>query len=241
MVVDLTDKFLCDDYRVKITTTMEIHWDEAFITLNESSIQPAILPTGQAGSKVEWHPASSIKLTTLSPFRADLRYHGFSKVVQSDGISYPASSIQQPEKWPFGFPRYDEVTDLPLWRDAEGYYTRYGDVTPLLQKSDNQYVIMKTGDEIALSFSADEVPELPDGWHRDFILFTNGWLKDTEINAVAGETVEPLPFHGMSKYPYAPPEAYPGDAAHAKYLREYNTRHVTQDPFKDFIKTYSMK
>ena len=38
MVVNLTDKFLCDDFRVKITTTMEIHWDEAFITLNEPTI-----------------------------------------------------------------------------------------------------------------------------------------------------------------------------------------------------------
>jgi tetratricopeptide (TPR) repeat protein len=224
MVVDLTGKFLSDDFRVKISTTMEIHWDEAFITVDESSIQPAL-------SGIEGNPASRIQISTLFPQKAELQYHGFSQVVQSDGYADTPG-------WPFSVPVYDDITEFPLWRDAEGFYTRYGDVTPLLQQSDNQYVIMKTGDEIALSYPADKVPELPEGWKRDYLLFSNGWLKDTEINAIAGATVGPLPFHEMTGYPYEPPDDLPTDREHQNYMKEYNTRKVTQIPFRELIKTY---
>jgi hypothetical protein len=46
------------------------------------------------------------------------------------------------------------------------------------------------------------------------------------MNTALGNTVEPLPFHTIREYPYAPGEAYPSDAAHDKYQREYNTRIV---------------
>ncbi len=36
--------------------------------------------------------------------------------------------------------------------------------------------------------------------------------------------VEPLPFHGMSYYPYPENESYPYDNEHSAYLEEYNTR-----------------
>jgi hypothetical protein len=36
--------------------------------------------------------------------------------------------------------------------------------------------------------------------------------------------VEPLPFHGMSVYPYPDSEHFPTDPAHEQYRREYNTR-----------------
>jgi hypothetical protein len=36
--------------------------------------------------------------------------------------------------------------------------------------------------------------------------------------------LEPLPFHAMSAYPYAPPEHYPDSPAHRRYRDEYNTR-----------------
>ena len=40
----------------------------------------------------------------------------------------------------------------------------------------------------------------------------------------ADGTVEPLPFHGMSGYPYREDEAYPDDAAHREYRAQWNTR-----------------
>jgi hypothetical protein len=33
-----------------------------------------------------------------------------------------------------------------------------------------------------------------------------------------------MPFRSMTRYPYAPPEHFPNDAAHQQYLREYETR-----------------
>ena len=36
----------------------------------------------------------------------------------------------------------------------------------------------------------------------------------------------PLPFRGMSRFPYGADEHYPRDAAHQDYLRRFNTRRV---------------
>ena len=39
-------------------------------------------------------------------------------------------------------------------------------------------------------------------------------------------SVEPLPFHGMSAYPYPEDERYPQTSAHLEYLQDYNTRGI---------------
>ena len=53
-----------------------------------------------------------------------------------------------------------------------------------------------------------------DGWVRGFILYSDGWDKDGDINTLHSQTVEPLPFHGMSAYPYPESESYPSDPEH---------------------------
>ena len=100
-------------------------------------------------------------------------------------------------------------------------------MTPLLDASDDMYVIMNAGDETTIEFDAGAAPDLPAGWSRDFLLYTVAWVKDGDLNTATGKSVEPLPFHGMSEYPYGPDESYPRDEAHLRYLREYNTRRVT--------------
>ena len=40
------------------------------------------------------------------------------------------------------------------------------------------------------------------------------------------DSVEPLPFHGMSNYPYGEEESYPRDKLHKEYLDRYNTRRI---------------
>jgi hypothetical protein len=40
------------------------------------------------------------------------------------------------------------------------------------------------------------------------------------------DTVEPLPFHGMSGYPYGPSERYPEDRERQEYRKQYNTRRI---------------
>ncbi|MBI3566727.1 MAG: hypothetical protein HY084_00805 [Gemmatimonadetes bacterium] len=86
------------------------------------------------------------------------------------------------------------------------------------------FIVMAPGDETTLEFDAPPPP--PAGWTRDFLLYSDGWIKDADMNTALGNTVGPLPFHAIRRYPYAPGETYPDDAAHRAYLREYETRRV---------------
>jgi hypothetical protein len=90
------------------------------------------------------------------------------------------------------------------------------------------YVIMAPGDETTLQFDASSAASVPAGWKRDFLLYTDGWIKDSDLNTAFGTTVEPLPFHKIRQYPYAAGDSYPTDAAHQRYRREYNTRRTTR-------------
>ena len=157
-----------------------------------------------------------IQVTEMSPDRADLHYRGFSKMYRPTPHA------------PHLFD-YDEVTTTGQWRDLRGHYTRFGDVTPLLQSVDDMYVIMNAGDEMTVEFDADKLPPLQDGWVRGFILYSDGWDKDGDINTLHSQSVEPLPFHGMSAYPYPEGESYPNNPEHLRHQLEYNTRRVNHD------------
>jgi hypothetical protein len=153
-----------------------------------------------------------VKVTTLAPLSADLHARGFSRMYRKGG-----------RYGPYWF-AYDDVEKESPWRPIEGAFTRFGDVTTLLKNADDMYVIMAPGDETTVQFDATSATSLPSGWKRDFLLYTDGWIKDSDLNTAFGTTVEPLPFHGVQAYPYRPGEAYPADGSHQGYLREYNTR-----------------
>ncbi len=109
-----------------------------------------------------------------------------------------------------------------------GHYTRTGDVRELLKSSDDMFVISRPGDEISLSFDATQLPPLPAGWTRTFLLYADGFSKEMDINSASPDQVAPLPFHGMSRYPYSPPETYPMTDERQSYIERYNTRVVTE-------------
>ncbi|HVS60976.1 MAG TPA: FG-GAP-like repeat-containing protein [Gemmatimonadaceae bacterium] len=155
---------------------------------------------------------SPVKLTTLAPLSADLHFRGFSRMYRKGG-----------RYGPYWF-AYDEVAKESPWRPIEGAFTRFGDVLPLLRNRDDMFVIMGPGDEATIEFDASSASSLPPGWKRDFLLYTGGWIKDSDLNTAFGNTVGPLPFHRMKEYPYAPGDSYPTDAEHQRYLRAYNTR-----------------
>jgi DNA-binding SARP family transcriptional activator len=155
---------------------------------------------------------SPVKVTTLAPLAADLHFRGFSMMYRKGG-----------RYGPYWF-AYDSVTQASPWRPIEGEFTRFGDVRSLLMDPDDMYVVMGPGDEATLRFDASSASTLPAGWKRDFLLYTDGWIKDSDLNTAFGTTVGPLPFHGMKAYPYAPGEAYPADASHKRYLEQYHTR-----------------
>ena len=157
--------------------------------------------------------AVPMEVTTLNPDSADLHYRGFSEMYRPN--------LHAPHLFD-----YQRVTKAAQWRDLAGFYTRYGDVAPLLQEVDDMYVILNAGDEITVEFDASRLPTLKAGWVRDFILYSDGWDKDGDINTLTSQTVEPLPFHGMSRYPYPDTEHYPNDEAHRRYRLKYNTRRV---------------
>ncbi len=113
---------------------------------------------------------------------------------------------------------------------ATGNFTKYGDVTPLVLNENDMFVIGRQGDEVSLQFSIDNLTAPEEGMERDFFFFVALWFKDEAGNWGYGFdfTVDPLPFHNMSGFPYPlATESYPYDAEHLSYLSEYNTRIIT--------------
>ena len=151
-------------------------------------------------------------LSPILPQEAELRFRGFS-----DLKLHPQR--KQPERYD-----YARVHLTSMWNPTLGMYTRYGEVRELLEAIDDRFVILGAGDELALRFPAAGLPDLPPGWRRDFLLFADGWAKENEANTAFGDSVEPLPFHAMTGYPYGHAEHYPDGEIHRGYLREYNVR-----------------
>jgi len=109
---------------------------------------------------------------------------------------------------------------------SSGNFTRYGDVTALVQNADDMYVIGRQGDQVELEFPTANLTAPAPGMVRDYFLFVACWFKDAPGEWGYGFTftVDPMPFMAMSGFPYPADESYPYDAAHLAYLAEYNTR-----------------
>jgi tetratricopeptide (TPR) repeat protein len=138
---------------------------------------------------------------------AELRFRGFSAVT-----IHPRRA--EPEKF-----HYDQVSGASMWNPTPGMYTRFGDVRELVDAVDDRLVIMGSGDEMVLRFDAALPPPAP-GMERDFLLMVDGWAKDRDPNTAHSQSVEPLPHHRMTTYPYPPGEKHPG----GEWIRRYNTR-----------------
>ncbi len=121
-------------------------------------------------------------------------------------------------------PQYDAPDRWRVWREATGAFTRCGDVTDLVTAADSRTIILGAGDEVTLRFDGSAVPPLPAGWQRDYVIHTDGWLKDGDLNTASGATVEPLPFVGMPAYPYEGANPLLQDAEYRTYLETFNTR-----------------
>src|SRR5262249_22272270 len=92
------------------------------------------------------------------------------------------------------------------------------------------FVIFGPGDVLKVKFDGRKLPALPRGWVRSFVLRSWGYCKDCAPFTATGDTVEPLPFHRMSSYPYGPKEHYPRTQKHRAYLRAYQPRQVGPKP-----------
>lgn len=201
MVIDLADLVGGPvPERVRLRTRAEIYWDRIAWTRGRPDVEP----------RIDRVPLDS----------ADLRYRGFSRVVEKNDRS--------PER-----PIYEEIAaTAPRWRDLIGYYTRFGPVDELVSTVDDRYVIMNAGDEMRVRFRAPEPVE--EGWTRDFVVITDGWVKDGDYNTRFSKTVRPLPIHGVATYegrmgPLTEQEVY---RAHPTDWIRYHTRYVDTRRFQ---------
>ena len=143
--------------------------------------------------------------------QARLAFHGYPRVIEGklrSDLDYV----------------YEDVSPSGPYARAAGNYTRYGDVLPLVTAAEDRFVVFGSGDEVALEFDAAVLPAPPADWTRDYFFFADGFEKDMDFYAFHGQTVEPLPYHAMGRYPYPPERSYPAAAPHADYLLDYNTR-----------------
>src|SRR5207244_860489 len=98
IAVDLSNLFPTDDYRLRIATSTEIYWDEAFFTVDEKPAQT--------------------KLTPLSLVAADLHARGFSTAFPKRvncPATYDYDQVSQEPRWPpmaGEFGRYGDVREL---------------------------------------------------------------------------------------------------------------------------------
>jgi tetratricopeptide (TPR) repeat protein len=177
---------------------------------------------------IEWaagEPGAQVKTQTLDAEAADLHYRGYSTIDRPD-----AGAPEVPDY-------YQILGTKQRWRDLIGYYTRYGDVRELLNRVDDRYVIVNSGDEMSLRFA--EQPPPPAGWLRDFILVGDGWIKDGDFNSTFSKTVLPLPYHAKQEYVERPGRLedeyvyrqHPGD------WQNYHTRYITPDVFQNSLRS----
>ncbi|MFO0922043.1 MAG: FG-GAP-like repeat-containing protein [Pirellulales bacterium] len=199
IVIDLQDLFLCNDYRVRIATNMELCWDEVFWSASQRSIAGGSF--GRTNAFVQAMPLVLKELISII----------------GDSPNW-FSAWQCPKHF-----QYDAIETESIWPPMLGKFTRYGDMLPLVREPDDMQVVLGAGDEMTLEF---EVPEqkLPDGWKRDFVIYNVGWDKDADLNTVHGQSVEPLPFRAMERYPYEPEQEFPSSEIYKRYLRTYQTR-----------------
>ena len=154
---------------------------------------------------------------TLSLESAELSHRGFSQIGHANN--------RAPE-----IPDYDRLAASGnQWHALEGYYTRYGDVRPLLATVDDRFVIAGSGDELRLRFHAPEPP--PAGWVRDYVLVGDGWMKEGDTSFRLSSTVLPLPDHAMKEYKGSVRdlEQDPVYQRHKSDWRQFHTRYISAE------------
>src|ERR1700677_4920414 len=218
MTADLTHKLPLGTQKIRITTNLQIYWDNILIDRTTQPVQ-------DKNNEAKEQP---IRLTPLPLTRADLAFHGYPQKIEGT----PPGNVQY---------IYEKTSATGPYTRPAGNYTRYGDVLPLLTATDDKLAVFGSGDEVRLDFDPSELPALPQGWVRDYFFAANGYEKDMDFYAAQGDYVAPLPFLSMGDYPYTPKKSFPLDDAHLKYLLEYNTRQMSGNEQRGYWFDYGEK
>lgn len=110
--------------------------------------------------------------------------------LQQSGFAYRTTGEQRQ-------PHYDYNYREAVWdaRWLRGFYTDFGDVVELIERTDDAPTIFGPGEEVHLEFVAPPPLEL-DGWTRIVVLEAAGWCKDLDLFTATSDTVEPIPARG---------------------------------------------
>lgn len=193
MTIDLTGKLSPTDQRIRVSSNMELYWDQVFLAPHVGGAE--------------------LRIQEVAAREADLHFRGYPREYSPDGRRPNLSD-------------YENLDRNVGWKLMSGDYTRFGDVRPLLEQADDCFVITSHGEEITLRFAVDDFAPVPPGYVRSLLLKTDSYCKDMDLYTAFPDTVEPLPFHGMSGYPYESHERYPDTEATRRYRETYNTRRI---------------
>lgn len=155
-----------------------------------------------------------------------LRLHTGNVKIHVDYIAYDTSvdeTVKITKVQPSSAELYFKGPEHASFEYFYGDFTRYGDVLALSNQIDDKFVIMRDGDALTLRFPEQTAP-LED---RDYMLVTEAYFKQPFVKYLLGEDdskVEPLPYHGMTNYPYYLPDKYPDTLEYNDYLDIWNTR-----------------
>lgn len=212
ITVDLTGKLPAGTRRIRLITNLQIYWDQ--VRLDDSEPLPVTDSATHAGVIIREIPLA----------QARLGFHGYPRALEG----------RTPGDLQYSYE--DASLTGPYSREIGGY-TRFGDVKQLLRDVDDRFVILGSGEEIALEFDPSGLPALPPQWQRDYFFFADGYEKDMDFYAADANTVDPMPFHAMKGYP--PSDHYPSDPGHTNYQLEFNTRFVNNPAPRSFRYHYA--
>jgi len=202
MVVDLTGLLSDDDSRFRLRSTMELYFDQIFLTVGETDVKTVS--------------------QTCSLNSGDLHHRGFSHRDYT-------GSVFRDGHGPEGYD-YSQVDKDTRWPAIAGRFTRYGAAAELVRQHDDRLAVLGPGDELTLRFNVPDIP-VPDGWKRDFVLRNVGWDKDADLNTVYGQSSEPYPFRAMTAYPFADADTAPTTPEYQNYLGTFQTREYSPHTF----------
>ncbi len=178
MTLDVTGLLDGDTCVLRLRTNLCVYWDQIFVAPLLERIPPGRHGSSRGGVRVEYRNVG----------RAVLATRGCVQEFSPDGR-------------PPAVYAYDRLDPTPVSRPAGSLTTR-GEVTDLLRENDDRLVVFGPGDEVTACFDAGDLPALPSGWVRSFVLRTWGYCKDCGPFTATGQTIEPMPYRGMPSYPY---------------------------------------
>lgn len=197
--------------RLTLTAQHRLLWDQIRFASQRQKL--TLFQGGDAGgssASMTLEDGAAISYRVLHPAAAKLYPYGYARI---EGDEHRHEETYH----------FSDNAPRDEYGRAPGLSTRYGDVTPLLQKHDDQLVVIVTGDACEVEFPAPEAA--PAGMARTYFLRVSGWAKETAYHNQGGPGIAPLPFRGMSHYP-PPAHETPTDPEYRKYLEEYQTRPV---------------